>query len=51
MESGGSYLSMPLVWRRIHITATSVRDIYYVVVPETNLSKLSNRSHAAQAAV
>jgi len=34
-----------LLWRRIHTTATSVRDIYSVAVPEINLSKLE---HAAQ---
>jgi len=34
-----------LLWRRIHTTATSLRDIYSVAVPEINLSKLE---HAAQ---
>ena len=29
-----------LLWRRIHTTATSVRNIYSVAVPEINLSKL-----------
>jgi len=31
-----------LLWRRIHTTETSVRDIYSVAVPEINLSKLEH---------